>query len=50
MLATYLNTLVDGGFVITKILEPEPTPALAVSHPGRADVPMLLVVRAARRP
>jgi hypothetical protein len=25
MLATYLNTLVDGGFVITRILEPEPT-------------------------
>jgi hypothetical protein len=50
MLATYLNALVDGGFVVTRILEPEPSPALATSHPGRADVPMFLVVRAARRP
>jgi ubiquinone/menaquinone biosynthesis C-methylase UbiE len=50
MLATYLNALVDGGFVITRVLEPEPTPALAASHPGRADVPMFLVVRAARLP
>lgn len=50
MLATYLNALVDGGFVVTRILEPEPGPALATSHPGRADVPMFLVVRAARRP
>jgi ubiquinone/menaquinone biosynthesis C-methylase UbiE len=49
-LATYLNSLVDGGFVIARVLEPEPTPALAVSHPGRADVPMFLVVRVARRP
>jgi SAM-dependent methyltransferase len=50
MLATYLNALVDGGFVVTRILEPEPSPALATSHPGRADVPMFLVVRPARRP
>jgi ubiquinone/menaquinone biosynthesis C-methylase UbiE len=50
MLATYLNALVNGGFVITQVLEPEPTPALAISHPDRADVPMFLVVRAARRP
>jgi SAM-dependent methyltransferase len=50
MLATYLNALVEGGFVIMRVLEPEPSPALAVSHPGRADVPMFLVVRAARRP
>ena len=49
-LATYLNTLVDGGFVVTRVLEPEPSSALAASHPGRADVPMFLVVRAARRP
>ena len=48
-LATYLNTLVDGGFVVTRVLEPEPSPALAASHPGRADVPMFLVVRAARQ-
>jgi hypothetical protein len=38
------------GGVVTRILEPEPSPALAASHPGRADVPMFLVVRAARRP
>ena len=50
MLATYLNTLVEGGFVVMRVLEPEPSPALVVSHPGRADVPMFLVVRAVRRP
>jgi hypothetical protein len=41
---------VDAGFVITRVLEPEPSPALAASHPDRADVPMFLVVRAARLP
>jgi ubiquinone/menaquinone biosynthesis C-methylase UbiE len=50
MLATYLNALVDGGFAVTRVLEPEPSPALAASRPGRADVPMFLVVRAARLP
>jgi ubiquinone/menaquinone biosynthesis C-methylase UbiE len=50
MLSTYLNTLVESGFVITRILEPEPSPALATSHPGRVDVPMFLVLRAARLP
>jgi hypothetical protein len=50
MLSTYLNTLVESGFAIMRILEPEPSPALAASHPGRADVPMFLIVRAARLP
>jgi hypothetical protein len=49
-LATYLNTLVEGGFVVTRVLEPEPSSALAASHPGHADVPMFLVLRAARLP
>jgi SAM-dependent methyltransferase len=50
MLSTYLNTLLDGGFAVTRVMEPAPTPALAASHPGRADVPMLLVMRATRLP
>jgi SAM-dependent methyltransferase len=50
MLSTYLNTVLDGGFAVTRVVEPAPTPALAASHPGRADVPMFLVVRAARLP
>ena len=29
-LATYLNALLDGGFVIMRVLEPEPSPALPV--------------------
>jgi hypothetical protein len=50
--APTLAGLTAGAFggVVTRILEPEPRPALATSHPGRADVPMFLVVRAARRP
>lgn len=48
MLATYLNALIDDGFVITRVLEPEPSQALAVSYPGRADLPMFVVVQARR--
>jgi SAM-dependent methyltransferase len=50
MLATYLNTLFDDGLAVTRVLEPEPSSALAASRPGRGDVPMFLVVRAARLP
>jgi ubiquinone/menaquinone biosynthesis C-methylase UbiE len=47
-LATYLNTLVDGGFVVSRVLEPAPGPALVAAYPERVEVPLLLAVHASR--
>ena len=45
-LATYLNTLIQGGFTIEEISEPEATPLLADQQPVYTSVPIFLGVRA----
>jgi SAM-dependent methyltransferase len=45
-LATYLNTLVEHGFRVTRVTEPRPDAAVTALHPGRAEVPLLLLIRA----
>jgi hypothetical protein len=47
-LATYLNTLLEHGFVVARLAEPRPNEAVAALHPGRAEVPLLLLVHATR--
>lgn len=49
MLSTYLNALVDRGFTIDRVDEPQPPPGWAERAPGSDPVPYALVVRAARR-
>lgn len=49
-LATYLNTLLEHGFVVARLAEPRPNEAVAALHPGRAEVPLLLLVHATRPP
>lgn len=51
-LTTYLNTLLQTGFVITGIVEPQPAPELLDSVPGMRDElrrPMMLLVSAQKR-
>lgn len=48
-LATYLNTLIEHGFVVARIAEPRPDAAVAALHHGRVEVPVLLLVRAVLR-
>lgn len=51
-LTTYLNTLIQTGLSITKIVEPEPEPNLLKTVPGMADElrrPMMLLVSAKKR-
>jgi SAM-dependent methyltransferase len=51
-LTTILNTIVEAGFVIEKVLEPQPVPAMQVTHPELYDKlmhnPWFLVIRARR--
>lgn len=50
--ATYVNTLIDAGFTITKLCEPQPTPELLDRHPGWQDEtrrPMFLLIAAVKR-
>ncbi len=47
--ATYLNTLIDAGFTITKLLEPQPTQEMLGKHPEMWDEtrrPMFLLISA----
>jgi hypothetical protein len=49
MFSTILNTLIDSGFMIEKIIEPTPTVEILESHPEQADLlhkPDFLLVRA----
>lgn len=49
--ATYVNTLVEAGFRIQRLLEPEPTPELLDRHPDWRDEvrrPMFLLISVAR--
>lgn len=51
-LTTYLNTLLQSGFAITGIVEPQPAPKLLESVPGMADElrrPMMLLVSAVKQ-
>lgn len=48
-LATWLNTVIQAGFVIEAVAEPHPDPELATSHPEVSDAriaPYFLLVRA----
>jgi SAM-dependent methyltransferase len=45
-LATYLNTLIGHQFRVARVMEPRPDAAVAAIHPGRTEVPVLLLVRA----
>jgi len=51
-LTTIINTIVEAGFVIEKLLEPQPVPAMQVTHPELYDKlmhnPWFLVIRARR--
>jgi len=51
-LTTILNTVLEAGFAIEKVLEPQPVPAMRVTHPELYDKlmhnPWFLVIRARR--
>jgi SAM-dependent methyltransferase len=49
-LATYLNTLIGHRFRVARVVEPRPDTAVATLHPGRTEVPVLLLVRAVSHP
>ncbi len=49
--ATYVNTLIDSGFRITRLCEPVPTPELLAQHPDWRDEtrrPMFLLIAAVK--
>lgn len=51
--ATYVNTLIDAGFRIAKLQEPEPPPELLMDRPGMKDErrrPMFLLIAAVKAP
>ena len=51
-ISTVVNTLVDAGFVVERLVEPVPTPEMAREYPDCADLlhkPDFLLVRA-RKP
>ena len=51
-IATYVNTVLDAGFTITRLCEPQPTPALLGTHPAWQDEtrrPMFLLIAAVRQ-
>jgi hypothetical protein len=45
-LDTYINTLIDAGFLLERILEPRATGQLSARLPGYAVLPGVLLVRA----
>ncbi len=47
-LSTYVSTLFEAGLTLTHLLEPQATDELALRVPGYAEVPAVLVVRAAK--
>ena len=47
-LGTYLNALIQAGFVIDTVDEPRPTPGLAEQQPEYAEVPIFWATRAHR--
>jgi SAM-dependent methyltransferase len=50
-IATYLNTLIDSGFTITRVCEPQPTQEMLNGHPEMRDEtrrPMFLLIAATR--
>ena len=50
--ATYVNTLIEAGFTITKLCEPQPTPELLNQHPDWKDEkrrPMFLLIAAVKQ-
>lgn len=49
--STIINTLIEAGFVIEKLIEPVPTSAMAEAHPEYKDLfhkPDFLLVRAGK--
>lgn len=49
--ATYVNALIDSGFRISKLLEPEPSPELLAAHPELIDErrrPIFLLIAAVK--
>jgi len=49
--ATYLNALIDAGFTITELSEPQPPPAMLDKHPDMRDetrCPMFLLIAASK--
>jgi len=51
-IATYVNTLIDTGFTMTKLSEPQPTQELLDTHPEWQDEtrrPMFLLIAAVKR-
>jgi hypothetical protein len=52
-LATYINTLVDTGFRIARVVEPEPPPEMLAERPDFKDElrrPMFLLIAALKPP
>jgi SAM-dependent methyltransferase len=50
--ASYINTLLDANFTLTRLVEPQPTTELMAQHPDWADEmrrPMFLLIAANRR-
>jgi len=50
-LATYINTLIDNGFHIARLLEPQPTPEMILENPDLKDEsrrPIFLLIAAAK--
>lgn len=51
-LTTYVNTLLENGFELVKLVEPEPDAAMLNSHPDMPDElrrPMMLLVSARKK-
>lgn len=51
-IATYVNTLLDAGFTLTRLSEPYPTPELLNAHPDWRDEtrrPLFLLISAVKR-
>jgi hypothetical protein len=51
--ATYVNTLIDSGFRLMKLLEPEPTPEMLLERPAMKDErrrPIFLLIAAVKVP
>lgn len=50
---TFVNALIDSGFAITKLREPEPSPEMLIEHPDWKDEcrrPLFLLIAAVRTP
>jgi ubiquinone/menaquinone biosynthesis C-methylase UbiE len=46
MLSTYVNTLIDAGFVLERLSEPQATGRRAEQVPGNREIPSILLMRA----